>query len=109
MRFAVILLVACAAFGQQIKVFHFTHEQSPRDLDEFATALRGIVGISQLSVDNAARTLTVNAPDNMIRMASWLVPHLDVRADAMQPGVPSEYASSPGDIVFPYMTAASTS
>ncbi len=109
MRFAVILLLVSVAYGQQIKVFQFTHEQSPSDLDEFATVLRGIVGIQQLSVDNAARTLTVNAPDRMIRMASWLVQHLDVRADAEQPSLPGEYTSSAGDIVFPFMAVARTS
>ncbi len=72
MRFAVILLLVSVGYGQQTKVFQFTHDQSPSDLDEFATVLKGIVGIPRLSVDNAARTLTVNAPDKMIRMAASL-------------------------------------
>jgi hypothetical protein len=109
MRFAVILLVVCGAFGQQTKVFQFTQDQSPSDLDEFATVLRGIVGIRQLSVDNSARTLTVTAPGKMIQLAGWLVQQLDVRADAVQHGVPGEYTPGPDDIVFPYMAVAPTS
>jgi len=102
MRFAVILLVVCIAFGQQTKVFQFTQNQSPSDLEEVAAVVRGIVGI------NAARTLTANASGEKIGLASWLVHQLDVPADAVH-GVPGEWTSGPDDIVFPYMTIAPTS
>jgi hypothetical protein len=109
LRFAVILLAACAAFGQETKVFQFTHDQSPSDLYELATLLKGIVGIPQLSVDNVARTLTVKAPSPMIQLVGWLVQKLDVPADRVQPGLPGEYTSSAWDVVCPFMTAAPTS
>lgn len=100
MRLAAALLATSLAFAQSNKVFQFTQPQKPQDLAEIATVVRSMLDIQGLTVDDAAKTLTVNASDEQVAAAGWLIQQLDRPARASLAGV-YEYhlPSAPGDVV----------
>lgn len=94
-KVAIAVCLASVAFGQTVdRVFQLTSATSATSLQEIATTVRTVAQIQQLSVDVAVATLTVRGTADQIALAEWLVPKLDVTADA-SPG-PQEYRA-PGD------------
>lgn len=87
MRFAAALFATSLAFAQSNKVFQFTQPQKPQDLMEIANLVRTMLDVQRLSVDDTAKTLTVNASDEQVAIAGWLVEQLDRPAHASLAGV----------------------
>jgi hypothetical protein len=80
MRTKVILfaLSAYAALGQDTaRVFHLHHVETAPDLNEFATLVRTISDISQVSADSAQKTLSVRGTASQIAIAEFLFTELD--------------------------------
>ena len=85
--FVFTLAAAVGCLGQTTKVLRLTQGQSARDLEEISVVLRSVAGISQQSLDDSLRTLTVNGTDSQVGVASWLVQQLDLPAAAASAGV----------------------
>jgi hypothetical protein len=75
MRAAVLVaLCAAAAWGQTARrVFSLAPDDTPQNVQEIANAVRTIADISQLSIDDQARVLTVSGTAEQIALADWLV------------------------------------
>ncbi len=97
MRASVFFVVAGIAFGQAPtveRVFHLTHTESPRGLQEIVNAIRSIGEVPAGSVDNVARTITVRGTSEQVGLADWLVPQLDLVAGVGgNPGNHPQYQS----------------
>jgi hypothetical protein len=110
MRFAIVALAAVSAFGQTTKVFQLAQNENNQDLQEIATILRTTADIQQVSVDETARTVTVNTADKQLAMADWIVHQLDLPGSGPNAGA-HEYRPPAGadDVVRVfYVTHAST-
>jgi len=80
MRAKLILLAlsGCIAFGQDTaRVFHLHHIQTEQDLNEFATLVRTLSEVPQLSSDPAQKTLSVQGTASQIAIAEFLFTELD--------------------------------
>ncbi len=109
MRFLALALVCAAARGQTTRVLQLTQNESPRDLQEIAGVLRAGANISQVSVDDGTRRVTVNGTDAQIATAGWLVQQLDLPSNAAPSGVYEHPAPGGGEVVRVfYVTHAST-
>jgi hypothetical protein len=71
-------LSTCAVFGQDAaRVFQFHHIETAQDLNEFATMVRTISDIPQLTVDAAQRSISVQGTASQIAIAEFLFTDLD--------------------------------
>jgi hypothetical protein len=81
--FVIGALLGCLAYGQRptdpvsTRVFSLTHLESPREIQEAVNVVRALLGVSQVSVNPAQRTLTVQAGSDQIGMGEWLLSELD--------------------------------
>jgi hypothetical protein len=74
----VLALSAYAAFGQDAtRVFHLHHIDSTQDLNEFATLVRTLSDIPDLSTDAAQKTMSVRGTPSQIAIAEFLFTELD--------------------------------
>ncbi|MGA2133851.1 MAG: hypothetical protein ABSH50_16270 [Bryobacteraceae bacterium] len=101
MRLAIMIvaLAASACYGQTTKVFQFTQNQNPQDLQEISVVLRATADIQQQSIDDKTRSITVNAPEEQVAMANWLVRQLDLPRAATSGGVREYRPPTGGDVV----------
>jgi hypothetical protein len=91
-----IVLFGCLAHGQTSnRVFSFAHLSTPQDFQLMVNLLRTVGGLQQISVDNQARTLTVNGTSQQIDLANWLVHSFDIDPQGAEPSSP-EYTVPDG-------------
>lgn len=85
---AIVLLLAAAVWGQppaeqsRNQVFYFTQTASAQGMQEVLTAVRTIASVRDVSLDSAARSLTVRDAAGPSAMAEWLFHELDQSATA---------------------------
>jgi hypothetical protein len=80
MRAKMILsaLAVSVAFGQDVsRVFHLHHINTEQDLNEFATTVRTISDLPQVTADAAQKTLSVQGTASQIAIAEFLFTELD--------------------------------
>jgi hypothetical protein len=88
-RSIVFLAVAFAAFGQTPsatvssqpgadRTFYFAYAVTPQAMQEIATGVRIITDMSQVSVDESKKSLTVHGTTDQLALAEWLFTGLDV-------------------------------
>jgi hypothetical protein len=103
MRFVCIAFgasfAALLAFGQTNQVFRLTQNENKQDLEEIATALRGVGNIQQVSVDDLKGTVAVEGTAGQIAMADWLVHQMDLSANGGLPDVHEYRAPGASDDV----------
>jgi hypothetical protein len=109
---AIAACCASAAVGQttaaeDVRVFHLTQNETPKEMQEIVTTLRAVADIRQLSMDDTQRTVMVGATAQQMAMAEWLIRQLDVPAPNAQPQqfVPG---GAGNDFVRVYFTHAAT-
>jgi len=74
----VLALSACAAFGQDAaRVFHLHHIETEQDLQEFATLVRTVADVPQLTVDSAQKSVSLRGTASQIAIAEFLFTELD--------------------------------
>lgn len=83
-QFSISALFVCAAFGQD-RVFHFAHTATPDGFQQIANPIRTLTGMTQVSVDATAATLTVSGTQDQLTMAEWLFSALDKPAVGQPP------------------------
>ena len=95
-RTLTFLLFLPLAFGQptQERVFHFQPSNTTQDIQEIATAIRGIGDISDLSIDTGQRILTLRGTAGQVGLSEWLFPALDNANGQGQDSSPKEYRIS---------------
>ena len=95
MKLAILLVCAASAYAQSDatlkRVFYFTHTDA-QNFQNIVTALRSVAEVKEASIDNAARSLTVNAPADRMPLADWLFHELDQAAGPVQSTVTHEYS-----------------
>ena len=78
MRATLILFalpVLCAQ--DQSRVFHLHHMETAQDLNEFATMVRTVSDVRELSTDAAQKTMSVKGTASQIAIAEFLFTELD--------------------------------
>ena len=66
------------AFGQDVtRVFQLHHMDQTNELNQFATVVRTIAGVPNVSTDVAQKTLTVSGTASQIAIAEWLFTEMD--------------------------------
>ncbi|HXB69841.1 MAG TPA: hypothetical protein VNY05_16430 [Candidatus Acidoferrales bacterium] len=95
-QFTISAVFACAAGAPSAaqsldRVFHFVNTQTPAGFKQVADPIRGMTEGAQVSVDDAAATLTVHGTADQLAMAEWLFVALDKPAVG-QP--PAQHAAS---------------
>lgn len=104
----IAILAGPAAFGQSPapvnvdRVFHFTHSESPQDVQEIATVVRSLSEVQQASA--APDSLALRGTAAQIEMAEWLLHDLDnapVPPPPQQPAAAHEFrpAGATDDVV----------
>jgi hypothetical protein len=91
-RFAISVLSACVAFGQNqgstsqtvSAVFKFTYAQTAVDMQQITNAIRTVGEITQATLDMRAKTLIVAGTPAQTAMAQWILNTLDQPAPANQ-------------------------
>jgi hypothetical protein len=74
----IFALSAYVAFGQDTeRVFHLQHIVTEPELNDFATLVRTIADISQVSADSTQKTLSVHGTASQIAIAEFLFTELD--------------------------------
>jgi len=74
----IFALSTCVASGQDTaRVFHLQHIVAEPDLNDFATLVRTLSDISQVSADSAQKTLSVHGTASQIAIAEFLFTELD--------------------------------
>jgi hypothetical protein len=74
----IFALSAYVAFGQDTaRIFHLQHIVTEPDLNDFATMVRTISDISQVSADSTQKTLSVRGTASQIAIAEFLFTELD--------------------------------
>jgi hypothetical protein len=89
---AMAALVTGPGFGQTGKTFYFTPPVTPADMTAMATAIRTIVDLPDISVDEAHEALVAQGPVDRLVASRWLFDQLD-RAGA---GATAQYKMSGG-------------
>jgi type II secretory pathway component GspD/PulD (secretin) len=97
MKLTTLLVCAASAWAQGqpdadvSRVFNFAHTDT-QNFQDVVTALRTVAEVQEISVDNAARSLTVSASADKMALAEWLFHELDQPAGAVQGAATHEYA-----------------
>lgn len=71
------------AFGQtpadppQDRVLTFNHTDNPQTMQQLTTVIRGMADITQISLDNAQKSVTVHGTAGQLDLAAWLFEQLD--------------------------------
>lgn len=100
-RFAIAILFATAAWGQSAagRVFTFTYALAPIDIQQITNAVRTMGENTQVTLDTATKTLTVNGTPQQIAMAAWVFSALDQAAPANYATQEFRPAGSVNDLV----------
>ncbi len=95
-RFLIPALFAAALSAQTVdRTFYFTRGESPQNLQEIVSIVRGVGMIQNVSADSGKNSLTVSGTADQIALAEWLCHELS------QPGngqPPQEYRVQAGDL-----------
>jgi hypothetical protein len=100
-RFVISAVFACVASAQTTpgpfvtKVFQFTYTDTPRGMQEIVNTMRSVAEVEQVTVDTAARSMTLVGTADQFALAGWLLPQLDLPA---QP--PSQPSPSPATLEY---------
>lgn len=76
-----VLASAGLTAGPVNRVFQYGTTETVQDMNEMATAIRSIMDVRQLSVDEAQRTLTMAGDATQMEAAEWLFNELDKPAN----------------------------
>lgn len=77
-RFASLLIATTTFAADDVeRVFQFANTPTVRAVQEISTVVRSIGEIRHAYADGAARTLTVRAPQEQVRLAEWVIKELD--------------------------------
>jgi hypothetical protein len=67
-------------------VFHFSHIETLQGFQEMATVMRTVIGIRQLSINAAPRTLAMRGTADQVALAEWLLNEMDKPAGGSNSG-----------------------
>jgi hypothetical protein len=74
----ILALSACAAFGQDAaRVFRVYHVDTEMDLNVFATLIRGVSDLPNVSIDTERKSISVSGSASQVAIAEWLFTELD--------------------------------
>lgn len=112
MRAGAILFLACTLAGAQSELttqtFHFPATDGINDMQSTVNALRSVLGLTQTTFDQAARTMTVQGAAGDIALAAWLFGEMEAPpVDATQSLQISQNPgpAGPNDRLFVYRLA----
>jgi len=89
-----LVLLSGAAFGQDVqRTYQFAHVSTPVGYMEVANVFRTI-DVPDVSLNEAARTLSTHGTAEQMALADWLFPQVDVSGDAAPAPVPHEYQTT---------------
>jgi hypothetical protein len=87
---AFLVATGVAAFGQapaSDRTFYFAHAGTTQAMQEIATSVRTIGDMSQVSVDESNKSLTVHGTADQLTLAEWLFTGLDVASPEPSPAI----------------------
>ncbi|HEY1497512.1 MAG TPA: hypothetical protein VGF49_23300 [Candidatus Solibacter sp.] len=95
-RFLILALFAAALPAQTVdRTFYFTRGESPENLQNIVSIVRGVGLVQEVTSDPAKKSVTVSGTADQIALADWLCHHLS------QPGngqPPQEYRVPTSDL-----------
>jgi hypothetical protein len=96
---AFLVATGVVAFGQtpaSDRTFYFAHTGGTQAMGEVATSVRTIGDISQVSVDESKKSLTVHGTADQLALAEWMFNSLDVVSPAVANSAIHEYRTPSG-------------
>lgn len=96
---AFLVATGVAAFGQtpdSAHTFNFAHTSTTQGMQEIATSIRTIAAMSEVSVDESKKSLTVHGTADQNALAEWMFTGMDLAAPAHADAAVHEYRMPAG-------------
>jgi hypothetical protein len=77
------LLFSALGFGQEARLFYFTHNESAQEMNEVGTLLRTIGDIKELAVDVEKKSISMRGSAAQAALADWLFAEIDKPGNQM--------------------------